>query len=1004
MKFITTTFLVLFSIACFGQTIWEKTTKSTGSEVISTRLPNSYQLYDVDITEIKKKLKNASERFKTSLNTTNTILTIPNREGELQNFRVLEAPMMDPALAARFPMIKTYIGQGIEDPTAVLNLSIGTDGLHVMIRAAGKSPLFIDPYTKDRKKYITYSKADQPKKTGFACGVKDQEILTNEIPTTGATENIIDGILREYSIVVATTIEYSAFHLNNQGVAAGATTAVKKAAILSAITTTMNRVKGIYETELSATFVLHANTDNVIFITSDAFTNNDANLLIDESQTVIDGAIGNANYDIGHTFSTGGGGLASLGGICTVTNKARAITGSTSPMGDSYDVDFVAHEIGHHFGANHTYNGINGANGTGAGNCTTSETTTSAEPGSGSTIMAYAGICSALNVQANSDAYFHIMSLKEINHRFNNTGNFTHPFWAQCSSNTNTGNQEPVANAGTDYTIPNGTAFVLTGSATDPDGGAMTYCWDQLDLAQPNVYPLVSATATGPLYRSFTPTSSPSRFMPAFTTVYNGSVQSTWEVTPTVARSLNFNMTVRDNKASAGQSTSDDMVVTVAAVGPFKVTSQNAVETWATGETKTISWDVAGTTANGINVANVEITLVNNTGTVLATLAASTPNDGSESITVPSTVANDVRIKVTAIGNIFYAVNSALIAVNTTTGYCNTLCASTGADIDGTTLVNFGTINNSSTGASAYTDYTGMSTDLVRGQSYNLTVNVNTGGNYQETTKVWIDWNRNCDFTDSGEEYILGVASNVTNGATSNSPLAITVPAGAELGDTRMRVTSAYSGSGYNPVSCGTGFAGEVEDYSLNILATALPVELTHFEAKVKDARAIQLDWHTATETNNAGFQIERSTDGIEFSTIGWVEGNGTSFNKNTYQYLDNEVTVNQRYYYRLKQVDTDGTFNYSSIQTAIILKKDGNIKVYPNPASDRITISLDKTLFEKNDVVFYLVNTLGQTLSVSSIEDAKTIIPLQNLPSGVYFYRITNGEETVKSDKLIIR
>jgi hypothetical protein len=993
MKFLTTALLLLLSVMGFSQKIWEKTIKSTGEEVLTTELPVIYQLYDLNTAEIKNALKDAPKRFENSSSEKNVIVSFPNRKGELQQFKIFEAPMMEAELAAKFPMIKTYIGQGIDDPTAILNLSIGTNGINAMIRATGKSPFFIEPYTKNRNKYIAYSKVDKVRSAEFSCGVQGEAAIFPNVTST--TENITDGLLRTYNLVVATTIEYSAFHLNNQGVPASATTAVKKAAVLSAIVTTMNRVKGIYETELGATFVLNANNENVIFIDSDNFSNNNSYDLIDESQTVIDNIIGNANYDVGHTFSTGGGGLASLGGICTTTNKARAITGSGNPIGDGYDVDYVAHEIGHHFGANHTYNG------TGVGSCGTTVASTAAEPGSGTTIMAYAGICGSLNVQSNSDAYFHILSLKEINNRFNNLGNFTNPFWKQCSDNTNTGNQEPIANAGSDYTIPNGTPFVLQGSGSDPDNNPLTYGWDQLDLAQPNVYPLVSTTTTGPLYRSLFPSTSPNRYMPAFETVYNGAIQSTWEVTPTVARTLNFNLTVRDNVAGGGQSTSDDMVVTVAAVGPFEVTSQSAVETWATGETKTISWDVAGTTANGINVANVEITLVDDSGAVLSTLAASTPNDGNHNITVPSIINDDVRVKVAAIGNIFYALNSAIIAVNTTPAYCNTVCASSGSAQypDGTTLVSFNTINNASTGASAYTNYTSISTNVTRGQSYNLTVNVNTDGSYTEKTMVWIDWNRNCNFTDAGEEYNLGSAVNVTNGATSLSPFSIIVPEDAALGETRMRVTSAYNAY---KTPCATSFFGEVEDYTLNVI-TVIPVELTRFEATPKD-RAIQLDWATASETNNAGFQIQRGTDGIKFENIGWVAGNGTSLEAKTYQYLDEKVNINQQYYYRLKQMDYDEAFEYSMIKAAIIVEKGNNISVYPNPASDKITVEINEELLENKDVTFYLSNAIGQTVTVAKINSSQTTVSLDNLPSGVYFYRVVSGLNTLRTDKLIVR
>lgn len=994
-----TSLLLMLSLVTFGQATWEKTKTNTDDDVIATRLPTAYQLYDIDLASIQVTLEDAPERFTTSFKDSPIILRVPNRTGEMQRFKILEAPMMVAELAARFPTIKTYIGQGMDDPTAILNLSIGTDGLHIMVRAAGQSPFFVDPYTRDRNKYITYAKADQPRLEGFTCKVVDEAPLSDYPNVDAAEKNIIDGKMRTYNLAVATTIEYSAYHIANQNVPASSTTEVKRTAVLSAIITTMNRVKGIYETEVSATFVLNANQETIIFIDSDNFNNSDANLLIEESQVEIDAAIGNANYDIGHTFSTGGGGVASLGGICTVdgfgttSRKAQAITGSTNPIGDSYDVDFVAHEIGHHFGANHSYNGD------GVGNCTTSSTSTAAEPGSGTTIMAYAGICGSLNVESNSDAYFHIVSIKNINDRYTNSGNFAHPFYSQCSTDTNTGNQEPIADAGTDYTIPNGTAFVLTGTATDADGDAITYCWDQLDLEQPNIYPLVSTTTTGPLYRSFSPTTSPSRYMPKFETVYNGAVQSTWEVTPTVARNLNFNLTARDNRADGGQSTSADMLVTVAGVGPFSVSSQTATETWATGETKTITWNVAGTTGNGINTANVEIALVDISGAVLSTLIASTPNDGSHDITVPSIVSDDVRIKVTAIGNIFYAVNSALISVNTTPGYCTTTCTSTGGDIDGTTLVSFGTINNTSLGAPAYTDNTSISTDVVRGQSYNLTVNVDTGGPYPEVTRVWIDWNRDCNFDDASEGYDLGTASNTSDGPTSNSPLSIMIPANAELGDTRMRVSTAYSTA---KTPCQTSFPGEVEDYSLKIVSV-LPVDLTHFRASVKEAKAIQLDWHTMVEINNAGFEIERSMDGDEFQSIAWVNGNGTTSEQNSYQYTDEAVKMNQAYYYRLKQVDNDGAFSYSNIQTAIINHKDTDILLYPNPASEMVNLSIKESLLLDNDLVFYLINALGQEVAILPIQQSETPISVQNMTAGVYFYKVISGQQTIKSDMFIV-
>ena len=1000
---------IAFALNTYGQSTWNKTSSEQSDDIVfvESHMPSYYQLFSIDLNEITTSLQDAPDRSRVTPASPEVILEFPTREGTFEAFSMLEAPMLDPILAAKFPMIKTYVGIGIEDRSAILYLSIGTNGLHVMIRKADHPTLYIDPFTRTRDKYIVYSKGDLPVIHHANCEFHGEEPIHAQGEEVPSQRNITDGLMREYNLVVATTIEYSDFHLMNQGIGSGEPLATKKAAVLSAITTTINRVKGLYETELGVTFVLNANQDDVIFIDSDNFTNDDTSILIGESQTEIDNAIGNANYDVGHTFSTSGGGLASLGGICTVdgfgatSRKARAVTGSSNPIGDAFDVDFVAHEMGHHFGANHSYNGD------GVENCTTSNSSTAAETGSGTTIMAYAGICGSLNVQSNSDDYFHIFSLQEINNRLTNAGDFTHPFYNQCSSNTSTGNQEPVANAGSDYTIPNGTAFVLSGSATDGDGDAMTYCWDQIDIEQPNVYPLVSTTTTGPLYRSQIPSSSTDRYMPKFATVFGGSLQTTWEVTPTVGRNLNFSFTARDNRADGGQNTSDDMLVTVSGVaGPFTVTSQASEVMWSTGESQTITWNVAGTTANGVNTANVEITLVDENNNVLSTLLASTPNDGSENITVPNVTNSNARVKVAAIGNIFYALNGATIAVNTTPAYCNTLCASTGsvAFADGTTYVEFNTITNASSGAPAYSDFTGSvaPTNVQQGQSYNLTIRVNTDGNFTEVTRVWIDWNRNCDFTDAGEEYDLGSATDVTDGPTSNSPLSIMVPAGAELGDTRMRVGSAYD-DGSPPTSCETGYLGEVEDYTINIIASVgLPVELLAFSASAIDGRSIQLDWRTASEINNAGFELERSQDGIQFQSIAWIGGYGNTSTTHAYQYIDKDVRQNQRYYYRLKQVDFDNNFQYSKIRSSIIRSQADQITVYPNPVSSKVYIQMD-SIDMPDGVVFELFDLLGRKVLAQSLTNSNTSFAVDYLPKGVYSYRISNQQKTIKSDKLLV-
>ncbi|WP_417859778.1 reprolysin-like metallopeptidase [Winogradskyella sediminis] len=637
---ISTVAIVLISMSAQSQNsteLWApiSATKANQSEQVLRKIElKTERFYQLNIEELKSALVNVGDRE----NPGNTIVTFPNAEGQLNKFRVFEASVMEPELQAQYPNMRSYAGQGIDNPTEIVRFSITPKGFHAMFLGTSNGTQFIDPYSKTANIYTVYAKKNlEPLDFTMECGFEDTIGKSNNDNIQAKNAN--DGTLRNYRIAIACTGEYTAFH-------GGTTTGA-----LAAIVVTITRVNSVYERDLSITMTLVNNNSSIIFTDADTdpFNNNNANILINQSQTQITNIIGASNFDIGHTFSTGGGGLASQG-VCYSNLKASGITGSGQPVGDAFDIDYVAHEIGHQFGAPHTFNGT-------VGNCSggNRSAANAYEPGSGSTIMAYAGICGSDNIQIGSDAYFHQNSINKIWSHVTNAG-------ACPVDRTSTGNTEPVANAGANYTIPQGTPYKLDGSgSSDADGmSTLTYTWEQYDLGTAGLP--TETSVTGPLVRSFEGTENPVRYVPRLSDVLiNGGTSTTWEKLATVNRNLNFVLTVRDNDARGGQTDADQMVATVTtAAGPFTVTSQNtAGVSWDIGSTQTVTWDVAGTTGNGVNESNVNILLSTDGGVTFDTvLASNVPNDGSHSIVVPNLSSINCRIMVEAANGIFFNVNS----------------------------------------------------------------------------------------------------------------------------------------------------------------------------------------------------------------------------------------------------------------------------------------------------------------------------------------------------------
>jgi len=592
------------------------------------------------------------------------LLTLPLPNGTNATFRVQESPVMAPALAAQFPSIKTYVGVGVEDPAATLRLDLTPLGFHAQVLSANTGAFYIDPATRaDTQHYLSFWKRDMPGNS-FACDVTDAAAPKNGArqgaPGTG--QRAVGQQLRTYRLAVAATGEYTAFQSRN--LPAGSTAAQQIAAGQAAIVVSINRVVGVYEKELAVRLELVAGNSQLVYAdaTTDPYTNaNTGNALLAQNQTNIDLLIGAANYDVGHVFSTASGGVAGLGVVCRAGQKARGTTGTNSPVADAFDIDYVAHELGHQFGGSHTFDGN-------AGSCAGGNRSAAYayEPGSGTTIMAYAGICGALNnTQLNSDAYFHVASFDQILDYLSTTS---------CAVVTAVANTPPTPILpASGKVLPISTPFKLTASGYDSDGDGLTYCWEQYDRAATGRAPADAQVAgsTSPLFRSYYPTTNPTRYFPRLSDLVNNTV-TLGERLPTVSRPLNFRLTLRDRftainaglgvvgGVNSGLAILPLSLTTTSAAGPFLVTSPNAAATLAAGSSQTITWDVAGTTANGVNCATVNIRLSTDGGlTYPNLLLAGTANDGSEAVTLPSVASTTARIMVEAADNYFFDISDA---------------------------------------------------------------------------------------------------------------------------------------------------------------------------------------------------------------------------------------------------------------------------------------------------------------------------------------------------------
>ncbi|MBY0487904.1 MAG: proprotein convertase P-domain-containing protein, partial [Flavobacteriaceae bacterium] len=673
------TFLtLLFTASGFSQANRFWTTHSANDRIVATdkavarqSFPKDFRLFDLNVTPLRQELMSivGNQASKHS-----TIISLPNADGGYEQFEVTEASNFEADLQAQFPQIRAYSGKGITDRYATLKLSVSPQGIQTMVFRTDRENEFIEPYSQDHTVYAVFKSQRQKGALAWTCSTDDQKLVIdiNNRVANNATVLSSAGQLKTMRLAQSCNAEYSNYF--------GATSAAQVALVLAAFNATLTRCNGVYEKDLALHLNLVAGSTNIIYYdpATDPYTTmaNWNTQLQQAINTTLTGAgttlaTNNAAYDIGHMFgaSGGGGNAGCIGCVCVNgvasgagATKGRGITSPADgiPQGDNFDIDYVVHEIGHQLGGNHTFSNSNEGSGV------------SKEVGSGVTIMGYAGI-TANDVAAHSIDIYHETTIEQIQ---NNLATKACPVTTSLVGN----NATPVVAAVGNYIIPKSTPFVLTGSATDANpGDALTYCWEQNDDGGSSTGANSSASITktiGPNFISWSPTSSPMRYFPKLSSVIANSATTSQvggdagmlsEALSSVSRTLNFRLTVRDNcpysstpPVKVGQTAYTDMVVTVnAAAGPFVVNAPNTAVSWVAGSNQTVTWNVAGTTGNGVNSSFVDVFLSTDGGlTYPIQLANKVPNNGSTVVTVPNNVGTTNRIMVKGFQHIFFDISN----------------------------------------------------------------------------------------------------------------------------------------------------------------------------------------------------------------------------------------------------------------------------------------------------------------------------------------------------------
>lgn len=790
-----------------------------------------YSLFRLDEAALREHLVDAPMQFQHDGN--GIPVDIPFPDGHMEPFYIEETPLLAPDIAAQHPDFKTYTGRGVRNKGQVIRFSLTSVGFGGIVLNVNGKTVYFEPYQRGSGMYVAYFTSDAyapGRAPSYQCGV-DGDHGNSKTAHLGETETPVDyrnntgATLRRYRLAIAGNGEFTQHPLYGNGSITDA---------FAVIVNYANNMAGVYTNEMCVSFTLVSGT-NIVYEDpmNDPYDNDDQGLMLGQNIDELATEILNSNYDVGHVFGyTGGsgGGVAYTEAVCDNSIKGGGVSG----MGDGsyaqvFNDQLVYHEVGHQFGMSHSYNSDIPV-------CTTRNQGTSVEPGSGATIMSYGFTCGSDNYESNYGPIlqFHSISYSQAYTYFTNTA----PGWGgSCPVSTATGNHLPNITMPASKTIPKGTPFMLTGTATDIDGDVLSYCWEGTNTGSTTVPDefVLDDNAESPFFRTYEAIESGTRYYPRLEKVLNQTYKGIGDKLPSIGVTTTHRLTVRDNNPGGGATVYGTLSIPVDGnSGPFLV--NNIANTFTPGASVLVQWSVAGTTAAPVSCSQVNILMSTDNGqTFNTTLAANTPNDGSQTITLPN--------------------------INTTMGRIMVRCSN----------------------------------------------------NY---------------FFD---------------------------------------ITNQFQIQG------------------------ALPVEWLEFTASLKNKRDALLQWKTATETDNAGFEVEMSGQSDDaFKKAGFV---GASPDR-SYQFTI-PALENGEYYFRLKQIDRNGTTSYSPIRTLRIGEQQATFSIFPNPAQSELRVQLPAG--GRANAQLEIINQIGQVLRSLSVADGQELLPIDiaDLPSGVYVLYYRAGEQT---------